>query len=256
MKDKKGNVLNYTNRRHLKKTKRLKYQKLIANYKEKNKISEIENELSQYNSKTCDYDNFKNYTENKNRINKILLDEYKVDTFRKYKWYGYINRQKAESDLIKNIKNKFGRDVTIIYGDWSVGKQMRHKISTPNKGLKKRIAEDFIIYSIDEFRTSCLNHKTKTYCDNLYLPDKKGKIRKIHSVLTYEMENGRRGCINRDLNAVNNMIDIVRQYLKDKTRQMYFRRDIKKEEIEGVVYNIKPIKDTNPETLMKKIVIY
>ena len=32
-----GNYLNYTNRKHLSKTKRLKYQKLLQNYKDKKK---------------------------------------------------------------------------------------------------------------------------------------------------------------------------------------------------------------------------
>ena len=80
-----------------------------------------------------------------------------------------------------------------MYGDWSQGKQMRNFISTPMIGLKRKLRERFKIYNIDEFRrkrlvrfnsprTSCLNYKTETKCKNLYLPDKKGKLRKLHSV--------------------------------------------------------------------------
>jgi hypothetical protein len=40
------------------------------------------------------------------------------------------------------------------------------------------------------------------------------------------MENKRMGCINRDMNAVNNMVKIVKTYLTDKTRPLRFRRNV------------------------------
>jgi hypothetical protein len=64
---------------------------------------------------------------------------------------------------------------------------MKNFISTPNLGLKRKLKEYFKIYNIDEFRTSCLNNKTLEKCKNIYLPDKKNVIRKIHSILTYNM---------------------------------------------------------------------
>ena len=39
------------------------------------------------------------------------------------------------------------------------------------------------------------------------------------------MENGQMGCINRDENAVNNMIKIVNHYLNKKERLLKYRRD-------------------------------
>jgi hypothetical protein len=47
---------------------------------------------------------------------------------------------------------------------------------------------------------------------------------KLHSVLTYNMENNRLGCINRDRNAVFNIKSIVDQWLLDKTRPDAFLR--------------------------------
>jgi len=61
----------------------------------------------------------------------------------------------------------------------------------------------------------------------MYLPDKKGVEQKIHSILTYQTESKRMGCINRDENAVNNMIKIVNTYLMNKTRPEKFKRDYK-----------------------------
>ena len=61
----------------------------------------------------------------------------------------------------------------------------------------------------------------------IYKDKSKRKERKLHSVLTYKMENKQSGCINRDENAVNNMIKIVNTFIKDKTRPEKFRRDYK-----------------------------
>ena len=180
--------------------------------------------ISTYNSKSVNYKNFKKFIKKKNELNNILLEKYKDDIFRKYKWYGYINRKKAETDLIRNIKETFGKDVNIIQGDWSVGKTMRGIISTPNLGLKRKLAEYYPIYNLDEYRTSCINHKTETLTENIYLPDKNGKSRKIHSILTYQTESKRLECINRDENSVNNMIKLVNYYFEHKDRPEIFKR--------------------------------
>ena len=52
-------------------------------------------------------------------------------------------------------------------------------------------------------------------------------MRKIHSVLTYQTESKRMGCINRDENAVNNMIKIVKSYIDKKERPEKYRREYK-----------------------------
>jgi hypothetical protein len=87
----------------------------------------------------------------------------------------------------------------------------------------------------------------------MYLPDKKGVIRKKHSILTYEMENKRKGCINRDNNAVNNMINITKQFIEHKTRPIHFTRGVKLEDIKiSVKYPI--VKDNNLEIKFNKII--
>ena len=85
------------------------------------------------------------------------------------------------------------------------------------------------MYNLDEFRTSKLHYITEKPCENLYIPynnkDKtKRKERKLHSVLTFKMENKQSGCINRDENAVNNMIKIVNHHIKFKQRPLRYRR--------------------------------
>ena len=235
-----GIIFRYSNKMHLKRTKRLKYQQLLKNYKDKKGISKIENELSKYNSKTCDSNKFKEYIKEKNDINKQLFETYEDEIFRKYKWYGYINRKRAEANLVNDIKTHFNENIIIILGDWSKGNEQKGIVSTPNKGLKKILTDNFTVYSIDEFRTSKLNCNTEEVNENLRLPDRKNKLREMHSILTYQMENKRIGCINRDNNAVNNMVKIVKYFLETGKRLLRFRRD----------YDLKTkqiIKDGNPQ---------
>jgi len=50
--------------------------------------------------------------------------------------------------------------------------------------------------------------------------EKKEKIRKrkIHTVLIFKMGECQSGCINRDENALNNMIKITNNQIKNKER--------------------------------------
>lgn len=224
-KDKDGNTFIYRCRQHLNRNKRLKYQQIIKNHKDKLKITIEENKLSDYNSKSCNLDKFKEFVKKKNELNVVLLEKYKDNKFRQYKWYSYIQKKRAEDRLVNDIKEKYDENTVLIIGDWDAKSSNGiKKISVPNKGLKRKLAKHFKIYMIDEFRTSCLHYKTENRCENMYVNDKKGVSRKLHSVLTFKAKNNRLGCINRDENATNNMIKIVKSYLKDKTRPLRYTR--------------------------------
>ena len=187
MMDDEGNFMTYSNRMRIFETKRLKYQSLLKNYKDKLKITEKENTLSSYNFKTCNFDKFKKCIEEKLKVNKEVYQLYQDTKFRQYKWYSYINTKRSEDNMLNKIENKYSNDHIIIIGDWSIGKQMKNFISTPNIGLKRKLKERFKVYNIDEFRTSCLSHKTEDKCENLYQPDKNNKSRKLHAVLKYQI---------------------------------------------------------------------
>ena len=222
--DDNGNRLTYSNKQRIKETKRLKYQQLIKNYKDTLGICDIENTLSIYNSKTCNIEKFKKYIEEKNKVNNNLFKLYEDEKFRQYKWYAYINKKRCEDNMLNIIENKFGKDTKIIMGDWCIKKQMRNFISTPNIGIKRKLNERFDVFNIDEYRTSCLHNKTEEKCDNLYLSDKTNKLRKLHSVLTFQMENNGRGCINRDYNGCLNMKKIFNLFMTDGIRPNRYSR--------------------------------
>ena len=227
----KGKFCSYTNSMRIKETKRLKYQRLLKNYKDKIHITEIEETLNKYNSKSCNIDKFKEYIAKKQEVNNIVVPLYQDIQFRKYKWYAFINKKRSEDNMLNMIERKYSKDHTIIIGDWSIGKQMRNFISTPNLSLKRKLKERFKVYNIDEFRTSCLSYQTKNLCKNMYLPDKKGEDRKIHSILTYQMENNRKGCINRDKNGCKNIRYVFNYYKKTGKRPMKYSRQYKLERI-------------------------
>jgi len=220
----------YTNRMYLRETKRLKYQALLKNHKDRVGITAVEQELNKYNSKSCNIEKFKVYISAKLEANKTAVPLYKDVKFRQYKWYAYINKQRAEDTMVSKITKKYSKDHIIIIGDWSIGKQMRNFISTPNLTLKRKLQKAFKVYNIDEFRTSCLSYKTEEVCENLYLRfanDPKQKERKIHSILTYQMENNRKGCINRDKNGCKNIQKVFNSYIETSERPERYRREYK-----------------------------
>uniref|UniRef100_A0A6C0DJT6 Uncharacterized protein n=1 Tax=viral metagenome TaxID=1070528 RepID=A0A6C0DJT6_9ZZZZ len=227
MMDDDGNYFSYTNRMYLKETKRLKYQSLLKNHKHEIGITKIEEGLNKYNSKTCNIEKFQEYITEKIKANEKLVPLYQKLKFRKYKWYGYMNKKRTEDNMVNKVVKKYSKDHIIIIGDWSIGKQMRNFISTPNLTLKRKLQETFKVYNIDEFRTSCLSHKTEEVCENLYLKfkkDKSQKERKIHSILTYQMENNRKGCINRDKNGCKNIQKVFNFYMETGERPEKYRR--------------------------------
>ncbi len=227
MMDDDGNYFSYTNKQRIKETKRIKYSSLLKNYKDKQHITEIENTLSLFNSKTCDIEKFKEYIKEKLKVNDAIAKLYQDEKFRKYKWYSYINTKRTEDNMLNKIENKYGKDIKIIIGDWSIGKQMRNFISTPNLAIKRKLNTRFEVYNIDEFRTSCLNYKTEELCNNLYLPDKRNIERKMHSILTFKMENKRKGCINRDKNGCKNIQKVFNHYIETGERPEKYKRDYK-----------------------------
>jgi len=246
MMDDADNYFSYTNRMYLKETKRLKYKSLLKNYKDKIEITKIEEGLNKYNSKTCNIDKFQEYITEKIKANKILVSLYQELKFRQYKWYSYINKKRTEDNMVNKIVNKYSKDHIIIIGDWSIGKQMRNFISTPNLTLKRKLQEHFKVYNIDEFRTSCISYKTEEVCENLYLKfkkDPKEKERKIHSILTYQMENNRKGCINRDKNGCKNIQKVFNCYMETGERPEKYRREYNNKSIQP----LKAVKcDTSP----------
>ena len=229
MMDDNNKFISYTNKEHMEKTKRLKYSKKLNAYKSDLGITTIENTLTTFNSRSCLVEDFKKYIKQKLKVNDKVVDLYNNNNkFRQYKWYSFINKKRTEDNLLNKIEKEYSKEHIIIIGDWSIGKQMSNFISTPNLTLKRKLKERFKVFNIDEYRTSCLNYKTEKKCENLILPSSKtGKNYKMHSILTYKMENNRLRCINRDKNGCYNIKKLFYSHITSDVIPEVYRRGYK-----------------------------
>jgi hypothetical protein len=107
-------------------------------------------------------------------------------------------------------------------------KQKKTKqIQKSNKNKQKNKSLEPEINNIDILNINPINNTASNSLSlkQLFInKDKSVGYYKLHSVLTYKMENNRLGCINRDRNAVLNMKKIVVSWLTDRTRPEKFRR--------------------------------
>ena len=100
MVDDNNNYFKYTNRQYMNETKRLKYSKKLNKIKTELNITPIENELTDYNSKTIIINKFKDFIKKKVEVNIKVLEKYNDYRFRKYKWYSYINRKRTDDNML------------------------------------------------------------------------------------------------------------------------------------------------------------
>ena len=127
----------------------------------------------------------------------------------------------------------------MIIGDWSMNKSNIKSISTPNKKYLKLLSKNFPTIKLNEFRTSIIDNKTEIKCENLKTEinykklniksvnkleklkkENKNKYKKLlkskknHKILTCKTSEKFKKYINRDKNAVKNMLKIVSSYIK------------------------------------------
>ena len=60
--------------------------------------------------------------------------------------------------------------------------------------------------------------------EQINIIEKNKKLRRLHSVLTYKMENNRLGCINRDYNGCLNIRKIFNEYMRTGERPWTYSR--------------------------------
>ena len=159
----------YSKSQHLNKTKRKQILKKIEKIK-KEKITTIENELTKDNKrlKTSNtYKLFNEYFQLKMKMHDSIVKLHNDERLNKLKWYGYINDKRSQSKLVNDIKKKFGSDCVLIMGDWCMNKKHIKSISTPNKKYEKLLNKNFMMLTLNEFRTSKIDNKTNNVLNNL-----------------------------------------------------------------------------------------
>jgi hypothetical protein len=120
----------------------------------------------------------------------------------------YNRKQSAESRLLKEIELKFkepGKELLLGVGDWSVSKNLRGVMPTPNQSIKRLLRTKFEVVEIDEFHTSKICSICKSSNTSKFLPqfpankkrlfrllkeDEKIPMELNHTLLTCKMCSG------------------------------------------------------------------
>jgi hypothetical protein len=239
-------VFRYSQDQRRKETKTKKYNNIILAMKT-NKINnksiiDYETELSHYNKKTLDIIKFKEYIQEKNRINHILFGFYKKELFRKLKFGRYINTKRNEQKMINEFKKTFGsyEDTVICIGDWEQRKQMKYKEPTLGKGMRTLFRKNnYKVFLVDEFRTSCkCSNCEGGICEKFRIrqrPNKKKyEMRLIHGLLRCKS-----GCglWNRDRNGSSNIYRIANNAINKLERPTYLCRETSNQALKPSCYN-------------------
>ena len=227
--DAEGNKLRYNTFQRRTESMAKRNARIMQTEKKKHNVIEKETELSDKNSKTVDYEKFKEYLKQKNQLNASLKDFYLQELFRKLKWRRFVYTQKSEDRFLNNIERTFGSadQICIAYGDWSRSTQMKHFVPTKGVGLRKLIAKRFLLVMVNEFRTSKLCcHCHKELCHMRVQKDNKTK--KLFRCLVCKgcvsLESEKTAFITRDLNSAINVRNLAYHWVHFQTRPSVFSR--------------------------------
>jgi len=226
MMDNKGNKLQYTAPQRKRESKTKCNQRILLYERKKNGIIEKETQLSFQNSKSVNYEKFKIYLIEKNKLNKKTTEFYKRDTWRKMKFRQYSYGKKSIDAFLNKIKETFGENLLIGYGNWSRDTQMKFFMPTMNKGLRKLIHKKYDTITINECNTSkkCCD----CYKDLEYYKDKEGK--KVFRLLVcskcVSCENKKIVFRTRDANSSINILKLTKCWIDTQTRPTEFQNHI------------------------------
>ena len=243
-----ANIFRYSQNQRRKETKIKKYNNIILGMKtnkiEGKTIIEYETELSHFNRKSLQITKFKEYLQEKNRINHILFRFYRKELFRKLKFGKYINIKRNEQKMISDFKKTYGNpeNVVICIGDWEQRKQMKYKEPTLGIGMRTLFRKNnYDVFLVDEFRSSCKCSKCDGgICEKFMVrehPNKKknkDELRLIHGLL--HCKNGC-GSWNRDRNGSSNIYKIAKNAINNIDRPSYLCRETSNQSTSTSVYN-------------------
>ena len=223
MMDKKGNKLEYTASQRKIESYGKRNQRILLQEKKKHKIIEKETRLSIQNSKSVNYDKFKMYLVEKDKLNKETTGFYKKEVWRKMKFRQYSYGKKSIDIFLNKIKETFGENILIGYGNWGRTTQMKNIMPTMNKGLRKLIHKKYDTLTINEFYTS--QKCCECYNELKHQKDKKGKeIYRLFCCSNCVSSKNKNGvCRTRDKNSAISIMKLAKEWLNTQTRPEEFQ---------------------------------
>lgn len=222
MVDSHGNKVQYTAPQRNFERRSKRNHKVLLKEKENNNICKAEEELSNYNSKTLNIDDYKEYLEAYNTVAKNTETFYNKEVWRKMKFRVYSYGNKSIDTFLNKIQEKFGEKILIGYGNWSRSTQMKNFMPTMGKGLRKIIDKRFETITVNEAYTSqkCCNcHSQLEY----YRNEQKEKVFRLLCCF---------GCVRseikqtiyktRDWNSAVNIRNLTKEWIQRQTRPESF----------------------------------
>lgn len=236
--DDKNKHFRYTQNQRRLETRNKKYNRITDKLSKNTKINdksvkELETILSNYNSKTCNFDQFKKFIKEKNNVNRLLFHIYSQEIYRKLKWNRFINTQKSESKFLNNFQNKFGdpKNTIVVVGDYDEGNNhMKGKEPIINKKIRKLLTQKkYDVYKINEYNTSklcCRCHQENSIFHERESknPKNKGKIISVWGLLCCKNIKCKT-IFNRDVNSCLNMHYIIKKLKETGKRCPLYTRD-------------------------------
>jgi len=223
MVDETGKKLQYTAPQRKRESKQKCNQRILLVEKKKHGIIEKETHLSLQNSKSVNITIYKTYLVEKQKLNQETTEFYKREVWRKMKFRSYIYGKKSIDTFLNKIKETFGDNLLIGYGNWSRSTQMKHFIPTMNKGLRKLIHKKYDTITINECNTS----KKCCGCHNnlIYYKDKENKevFRLLMCSNCVSCENKHTVFRTRDVNSAVNIRNITRCWVEKQSRPPAFQ---------------------------------
>ena len=167
-----------------------------------------------------------------------------------------MNRKNNEQKMINNFKKIFGKpeDVIICGGDFEQKQHMKYKEPTKGIGMRKLFRQNnYKVYLVDEFRTSCMCSICKTEigrCEKIQIrknpkPYKSGNILVLGLISCKNCFN----VWNRDVNGATNIYRIAKNAINGLERPKYLCREKKDENIKVK----KPKKEKVKKVVQKKV---
>ena len=216
--------LRYTPRQRRAETGTLVCRRVMETMKDCDGVKQAETVLSYYNSKTVDYDAFKEYIRQETLFNQRTDQFYQQDLWRKMKWRMWINRRRSEDQFLNRIEATFGdpEEILICYGNWSETQQMKHLMPSQGIGLRRLISKRFKVVMVDEYHTSKL-------CNQCHQPlESYQDLYRVRYCPTCQNNRSASTCcfFNRDANACMNMLFLAGEWLNNRRRPVEYRREM------------------------------
>lgn len=222
--DENGQKLRYTAPQRRKESHVKRSQRTLQYVKKKEGIIEKETVLSEYNSKSVNYDKFKMYLKAKILLNSETEYFYSKEIWRKERFRQWSYGQSSVDRFLNRIADTYGEDTVIAYGNWSSKSQMKGCVSSLGIGLRRLIHRRFDTVTVNESYTSqkcCGCHTNLEHAKNI---EGKPIYRLLRCLKCVSFNNQPIVFRNRDANSATNILNLAKCYLSDSTRPESFCR--------------------------------